>query len=175
MTFRKSTILQALDNFRAFAEVVLEKLELKGVAKAVNPEDHPTLVAEIIKTSPAEEPPVPPAEGNTNEPVVTPGGVSPLEGEVVPTLASVVESLSQSISQSLQGFGEKITEVLAGAVQEMKTQSELSLETVKALKSEVHNTILMTRTEKEEEEQKPPKGDVPSFKGTFFKSFSDFR
>lgn len=46
--FRKTTILTTIDNFKAFAEVVLESLTEKKLEQGIKVEDHPELVVDIL-------------------------------------------------------------------------------------------------------------------------------
>jgi len=55
-SFRKTTILTAIDNFKTFAEIVLETLDDGKVALGVKAEDHPTLVVDLtVKEETADE------------------------------------------------------------------------------------------------------------------------
>jgi hypothetical protein len=46
--FRKTTILTTIDNFKAFAEVVLESLTEAKLEQGIKVEDHPELVVDIL-------------------------------------------------------------------------------------------------------------------------------
>jgi len=136
--FRKSTIISAIDNFRTFAEVVLNNLGTAEKADiAVKAEDHPTLLPfirkEEDKSADSESIVGDKAEGTTDEGEPTAddtsksgdeSGVSNENvGELVVTamnegfskfatgLESIFGTINENITKSLEGVVEKIDEI----------------------------------------------------------------
>jgi hypothetical protein len=186
--FRKTTILTTIDNFRAFAEVVLENLSEKAIEKGVNAEDHPDLVVDILHTIQTAEVDdlteddearkQAEAEAKAKEEADAAAATGAGEGEETPDLTTVVSSFNEA----LNAFGDKLIGAIGETTKEVSTSNKKvteTLETVAGKLEEIQNTTVTTKTEKEEEpddtgRQMPSQSDR-LFKGAFFKGMSDFR
>ena len=190
--FRKTTILTTIDNFRAFAEVVLENLAEKAIEKGVNAEDHPELVVDILHASKKaeknddeetdeEKKAREEAEAKAKEEA---DAAAAAAGEEEETGALDFNAVVTSFNEALNNFGETLVATLgkqAEAAEESSAKTLAALEGVTSKLEEIQNTPIASKSEKEEQEDEPddngrnisPKSAV--FKGTFFRGMSDFR
>jgi hypothetical protein len=187
--FRKTTILTTIDNFRAFAEVVLENLSEKMLTKAVDPKDHPALVLDILHAPEKKE------EGDEGGE----GGEAETDEEKKVREAAEAKAKADAeaegdgdkpnldfnevvtrFNESLNNFGETLIASIGKAMKEVADSNKKTAEvvsTVVAKMEEAENTTVTTKAEKDEEEDT---GSTMSqsdklFKGSFFSSMSDFR
>jgi hypothetical protein len=183
--FRKNTILTTIDNFRAFAEVVLENLSEKAIEKGVKAEDHPDLVvdilhaiqtAEVVDTTEDED-----EESKKKEGEETPTDEKTEEEEEEQT-APDFNAVVASFNESLNTFGEKLIESITASTKEVTETSKKTTEAMEKVSEQLEdmrNTTVNSKAEKEEDTDpidtgRPSQSDR-LFKGTFFKGFSDFR
>lgn len=185
--FRKTTILTTIDNFRAFAEVVLENLSEKMLAKGVNPEDHPDLVVDILHAV-ANAPVVDltgEGEGESEEEAAKAEEESKkaaeadaADGEGDSDAPKFDEFISQ-FTESLNNFGDKLVESITASTKEVQESNKKTVEVMgKVVEKveEIQNTPIAVKTEKEENDDGDKKSQSDRlFSGTFFRTMSDFR
>lgn len=190
--FRKTTILTTIDNFRAFAEVVLENLSEKMLAKGVNPEDHPDLVVDILHAPAAsneedeltdeEKKAKEEADKAAEEEAKKAAEAAASEGEGDSDAPKFDEFISQ-FTDSLNNFGDKLVESITASTKEVQESNKKTVEVMDKVVEkveEMQNTTVASKTEKDEELENPNDSSHVSqsdklFKGTFFRSMSDFR
>ena len=144
--FRKTTILKAIDNFRTFAEVVLESLSTEKLAKGINPEDHPTLVVDIIK----EE------EDKKTEPETTPpDGNEPEDKKTEPEDPTTsLDALATVFNETLEGFGNKLVESINSLSKEVKDSNKITQDSIIKVSEgvdELKATAISSKSESDEE------------------------
>lgn len=184
--FRKTTILTTIDNFRAFAEVVLESLSAEKLAKGVNPEDHPTLVVDLIREIQTaevedltgEEDTSKKSEGEGEGDGDTKTGEGEGEGE-----ENKVDfnQFIAAFNETLNNFGNNLIESIAASAKAMMESNKVSVELMGKVVEKVEELQNTTVASKSEIEESDDTGRVQKsqsdrlFDGTFFRSFSDFR
>jgi len=185
--FRKTTILTTIDNFRSFAEVVLENLSAEKLAKAVDPKDHPDLVVDIlhaVATAPIVDTTVEETDDEkaAKEAAETKAKKeSTVEGEKGPNQLDFNEVVTQ-FNESLNNFGSKLIESISASTKEVQTSNSETLKVMESVAKAVegiNNTAIAVKSEKEEEESNDT-GRVAHkesgvFRGSFFRGMSDFR
>lgn len=182
--FRKNTILTAIDNFKSFAEVVLESLSAKKLEKAVNPADHPKLVVDILNAvAPAaeltddekakaaakavEEAAKAAAEGLTDEEKAAAKAKAEAD-EVKPDAA--FDAMVDKFNTSLNLFGDKLVESIGAVGKEVKQSNEAiqtSIAKITEGVEEVKNTTLSMKSESDEEDNTDT-DEKEVFKGVLF-------
>jgi hypothetical protein len=183
--FRKTTILTTIDNFRAFAEVVLENLSEKMIEKGVDPKDHPNLVVNILnakqeddsedKDEAADEEK---DSGEAEEDKMAKNEESSDSGEIKEM--DQFNALISSFNETLQNFGDKLIESIGLSTKSVEESNKKTIEVMdKVVKKveDLQNTAIAAKSEVEEEDDSAStmsKSDK-LFQGTFFRSFSDFR
>ena len=182
--FRKTTILTTIDNFRAFAEVVLETLAEKAIAAGVDVANHPKLVVDILNApekkeeeSDEERKAREEAEAKAKAEADAAAGDDDSTGNVLDFNAVVTQ-----FNESLNNFGTQLVESLAASTKEVAESNE---QTVKAVSKvvekleEIQNTTVAVKTEKSEEDSDDTASTMSQsdklFKGSFFRTMSDFR
>lgn len=163
--FRKSTILTAIDNFRSFAEVVLNNLLGEKADSFINPENYPTLVYPLVQEKKEEKEDktddketTTPEEDKKEEPTETPAESTPFSME------DLVSNLSGAFNTALTNFGDKLIETLGKVEKQVKDQSDEMKKEIDDLKS----ATISSKTEKEEETDTPKEEKI--FKGVLFRS-----
>jgi len=181
--FRKTTILTTIDNFRAFAEVVLENLSAEKLAKAVDPKDHPDLVVDILHA--IANAPIVDLTGEENEDDKADAKAKDEEesGEASETGANQLDfnEVVTQFNESLNNFGSKLIESITASTKEIQTSNTEALKVMESVAKSVekiNNTTLSVKAEKDEEEVNDT-GRIAHkesgvFKGSFFRSMSDF-
>ena len=179
--FRKTTILTTIDNFRAFAEVVLENLSSEKLAKGVDVKDHPDLVVDILHAvKQEEESEEEDKEKDTEESEGEESAAkddSSDESEDRPNL-DFNEVITQ-FNESLNNFGSQLIDSITSTMKEAAENNKKTVEAVNAVvekMEEAQNTVVTTKAEHEEEDTGSTMSQSDRlFKGTFFRSMSDFR
>ena len=172
--FRKTTILQTIDNFRAYAEMTLESLSTEKMETPVKAEDHPTLVTPLVQEKKDDE------EGEAEE-----GDEKTDDGKVEDKKADGEESKDvdfdgfvTAFNAAMTDFGDKLIETLTTATKEISDTNKKTQEAVEGMVKSVEdlqNTAIASKSEVDDDT--PPKDEkksTPSFKGAFFRGFSDF-
>lgn len=184
--FRKTTILTTIDNFRAFAEVVLETLAEKMIAAGVNVTDHPKLVVDILNA------PVEKSDKETDEEkVVREEAEAKAKAEADAAAgddgatSNVLDfnAVVTSFNESLNNFGSKLIDSITASTKEVQVSNAETMKVMDAVVKSVeniNNTTLAVKSEKEEDEEVVDTGRMPHkgsqvFKGSFFRGMSDFR
>jgi hypothetical protein len=175
--FRQTTILKAIDNFRAFAEVVLENLSAEKLAKGVDPKDHPDLVVDILhavkeveltdeeKKAKEEAEAQAVTEGKTEEELAAEAEAAASSEESDTDFSNFVASFNDS----LNSFGDKIVASLSEIGKTVEQNSKDMKESLGKVTEEVQavqNTVVASKSETDEELEAEGKEDV--FKGTLF-------
>jgi hypothetical protein len=181
--FRKTTILTTIDNFRAFAEVVLENLSAEKLAKAVDPKDHPDLVVDILHA--IADAPIVDLTGEENEDDKADAKAKDEEesGEASETGANQLDfnEVVTQFNESLNNFGSKLIESITASTKELQASNTETLKVIESVAKSVekiNNTTLSVKAEKDEEEVNDT-GRIAHkesgvFRGSFFRSMSDF-
>lgn len=188
--FRKTTILTTIDNFRSFAEVVLENLSEKMLAAGVDATDHPDLVVDILHASKQEETPEgedknKEGEGDEAGDEAGEGGEASakagLETEDIGANQLDFNEVITQFNESLNNFGTKLIESISVSTKEVRASNA---ETIKVMESvaktveNINNTTLAVKAEKEEEvvndTGRVAHKEAGVFKGSFFRGMSDF-
>jgi hypothetical protein len=163
--FRKSTILKAIDNFKTFAEVVLENLSDGKLAKGIDPEDHPTLVVDIIKKEADKKTDDEPEDKKTDEPED-----KKTDDEPEDQPQDSIDALATMFNTTLESFGNKLVESINGLSKEVKDSNKLtqdSLDKVSEGVDELKNTAIASKSEGDEVvDTKDEKGGI--FTGLLF-------
>lgn len=188
--FRKTTILTTIDNFRAFAEVVLENLAEKMLAKGVDPKDHPDLVVDILHATVEAE--VDADEETDDEKKAREEAEAKAKEEADATAEEDKDkelldfnAVVTSFNESLNNFGNQLIESITASTKEVQEESKKTVEAMEKVVDkvatridEVENTAKAMKTETDEENEDTGSTMSQSdklFKGTFFRSMSDFR
>ena len=183
--FRKTTILTTIDNFKAFAEVVLENLAEEKLEKGVNAEDHPDLVVDILHAIATadvvdltEEEAKKAEEDRRTALTDEEREAEDAEAEEAkkkadedkPAESIAFDAFVDKFTATLNTFGDKLVESITAVGKEVKQSSKdmkESLEKVSEEVSEVKNTTLAMKSESDEDlEEDPDKKEV--FKGVLF-------
>ena len=168
--FRKSTILKAIDNFRSFAEVVLETLSAEKLSKAVDPKDHPNLVEAIINAPivdlTGEE------DETTDDEKKTEGGDKKTEGEDTTdtTQDDLFDKFTDKFSEAMNNFGDKLITAIGEVGKEVKASNKDLKESIDKMAEgvdEVKNTTLSIKSETDETDV-DNKGEKGIFSGLLF-------
>ena len=185
--FRKNTILTTIDNFRAFAEVVLENLSAEKLAKGVDPKDHPDLVVDILHAMRDAEVVDLTEDEETDEKDENEGDENKDEKD-----ASTEDSeedrpnldfneVVTAFNESLNNFGSQLIESIKTSMKEISESNKKTSEAIKSVVEkveEIDNRAVAMKSEIEEGESDTGSTMSQSdrlFKGTFFRSMSDFR
>jgi hypothetical protein len=188
--FRKTTILTTIDNFRAFAEVVLEKLSEKAIALGVKVSDHPDLVVDVLHATKVEKKDETSdllGHDLTDDEKTAAAAKAKEEADAAAAAAAAGEGDDQltllvtSINDSLNNFGEKLIESITSSTKEVQASNAETLkvmESVTETLEKINNTTVSIKTEKEEEPDDTGivrHKESGVFKGSFFRGMSDFR
>ena len=182
--FRKTTILTTIDNFRAFAEVVLETLAEKAIAAGVDVANHPKLVVDILN-APEKKDEESDEEKKSREDAEAKAKADADAAAAGDDSTSNVLDFNAVVTQfneSLNNFGTQLIESISASTKELQSSNT---ETVKVMESvvksveNIKNTTVAIKSEKEEDEEVNDTGRMPHkesqvFKGSFFRSMSDF-
>jgi len=188
--FRKTTILKAIDNFKAFAEVVLESLSAEKLAKAIDPKNHPDLVVDILHaiTSPAaatstddddltDEEKTAKAEAEAkakeDEEKKAKEAAEAAEADAAAQAASQTDPnfdvVVSRFNEALNTFGDKLIGAIGEVGKEVKASSKTMQEGIEKVSEEVgevKNTTLAMKAESDEDD--PPVEEPEIFKGVLF-------
>lgn len=167
--FRKDTIISAIDNFRTFAEVVLNNLGTAEKADmAVKAENHPTLlypfIKEVDETSEKDE-----TDGAVDPEVDAEGSEQTQEDsekstdEKTDTDENTAELVVTAINESLSKFASGLEEVFGT----MNKNLETSMVAITEKIDEVKLTTVAAKSETDEEVDNTEKSDNP-FSGVLF-------
>ena len=172
--FRADTILKAIDNFRAYAEVVLQNL---GEQKAVKLENHPHLAHPLVKQEAEEEAGGGEGAGDEQEAeaedagegeaaAAEPEGAENSEGAVTDeAIAKIAESI-EKVTTMLEEFGKRIT-----AIEEKSEANEKAVAKAEESIKEVKSTVKSSQTKADEEPAKDTDRDSKgTFNGVFFRT-----
>ena len=165
--FRKSTILTAIDNFRSFAEVVLNNLSGEKADAFINPENHPTLVYPLVQEEKKEkEEKTEPKEPEDKEPETDKEETDDnASTENTPfSMDDLVQNLSGAFNTALSNFGDKLIETLGKVEKQVKDQTDEMKKEIDDLKT----ATISSKTEKEEEVDTPKEEKL--FQGVLFRS-----
>lgn len=167
--FRKSTILSAVDNFRAFAEVVLTNLSNPDAV--VKAEDFPTFVFPFIVEK-KEEAEVEKAEETVEKTEKTEETVEPKTEEVQTEAEQPVEVVEKEGNEILEAIGSLSTlvqELKGGLDDAKKATGDLAgkLDGVVQDVEKIKNTTLSSKSEAEEVEVEKAEKNI--WAGSIFK------
>ena len=166
--FRKTTILKAIDNFRTFAEVVLESLSTEKLAKGINPEDHPTLVVDIIKEK--EDKKTEPEDKKTEPETTPPDGNEPEDKKTEPEdQTTSLDTLATVFNETLEGFGNKLVESINSLSKEVKDSNKITQDSIIKVSEgvdELKTTAISSKSESDEEVETEKKEGI--FSGLLF-------
>lgn len=181
--FRKTTILTTIDNFRAFAEVVLENLSKTKLAKGVDPKNHPDLVLDILHAvAPTVESDPTQTEDEKAAAEVKAKEVESAENKESASGVLDFNEVVTQFNESLNNFGSKLIESISASTKEVQASNAETLkvmESVVKVVEGINNTTVAVKAEKDEEEPndtgRVAHKEAGVFRGSFFRSMSDFR
>lgn len=172
--FRKSTILKAIDNFRTFAEVVLESLSKEKLEKGVDPADHPTLVVELFKEEKEDkkedETDDDDKKNDTDDSTADDDKKNEDDKEST-TSEDLFDKFTDKFNASLDTFGDKIVAAIGEVGKEVKKSNKATKESIEKIAEgveEVKNTTLSIKSEAEEELEDGDEKGENVFKGILF-------
>jgi len=184
--FRKTTILTTIDNFKAFAEVVLESLAEKKVEAGVKAADHPDLIVDILHAPSTPAVPVVPVVPVVDAQKVEEDRRAALTDEerkaedeakkaadedklAKPADAAAFDAFVDKFTATMNNFGDNLVASITAIGKEVKESSKAmkdSLEKVSEAVDEVKNTTLAMKSETDEEDPLPESTEM--FKGILF-------
>lgn len=174
--FRKSTILTTIDNFRAFAEVTLESLSDEKLEIAVKAEDHPTLVTTLIQEAKKDEDEETTDDEDGDEDKKKDAKADG-EGDgdaSAPDFDKFIEAFNTSMTQ----FGDQLIATLKEAtdgIQKSTDQTAKAVENMTKSVEDLQNTAIASKSEADDDNDSTPTKKGNTFRGAFFRGFSDFR
>lgn len=166
--FRKTTILKAIENFKSFAEVVLESLSAEKLAKGIDPKNHPKLVVDILNAVvPVVEPEVDDKKKDDDS-IKKEELTEPVVDTKTPDAA--FDAMVDKFNTSLTTFGDKLIESIGAIGKEVKKSNEaiqVSMTKITEGVEEVRNTTLSMKSEVDEDVT-PDTSNLSIFKGILF-------
>lgn len=153
--FRKSTILKAIDNFRSFAEVVLETLSAEKLAKGVDPKDHPNLVEAIMNAPVVDltgEEDDSTADEDDDKKTDTDDDDKKTDTDDS-TQDDLFDKFTDKFSEAMNTFGDKLITAIGEVGKEVKASNKDLKESITKMAEgvdEVKNTTLSMKSETDE-------------------------